>query len=166
MEELKLTGNCLQWSRPLLHFDAGFDSAAQPQFKLIKEIFTQIFAAPQGHPKVKPFFDHIFAFYLADGKIWFRNFQIVDRVTGSGDKVSLAEIGPRFILDPVRILSGAFNGELLFNNDFYVTKKHVQQVKQFQMAEMLRQKQLRRTQQKDLMATFNKDSVKAVWFEK
>jgi hypothetical protein len=39
MDELKLTGNCLKGSRPLLSFDAGFDSA--PHWKIVKELLTQ-----------------------------------------------------------------------------------------------------------------------------
>src|SRR6476661_7247938 len=35
-QELKLTGNCLKGSRPLLSFDASFD--ASPSWKLTKEI--------------------------------------------------------------------------------------------------------------------------------
>jgi ribosome biogenesis protein BRX1 len=36
-QELKLTGNCLKYSRPLLSFDAVFDS--EPHLKLAKEMF-------------------------------------------------------------------------------------------------------------------------------
>jgi ribosome biogenesis protein BRX1 len=74
MDELKFTGNSLKGSRPILSFDAGFDSA--PQYKLMKELLTQAFGTPKGHPKSKPFIDHVFSFNLADGKIWFRNFQV------------------------------------------------------------------------------------------
>lgn len=37
-DELKLTGNCLKWSRPLLSFDGGFET--EPHLKLIKEMMT------------------------------------------------------------------------------------------------------------------------------
>jgi ribosome biogenesis protein BRX1 len=74
MDELKFNGNCLKGSRPILSFDAGFDSG--PQYKLMKEMLTQAFGTPKGHPKSKPFIDHVFSFSLADGKIWFRNFQV------------------------------------------------------------------------------------------
>lgn len=40
MDELKLTGNALRGSRPLLHFDTAFESAAH--WKLIKELFYQV----------------------------------------------------------------------------------------------------------------------------
>ncbi len=38
--EVRLSGNCLQYSRPLLTFDAPFD--AVPHLKLIKELFVQV----------------------------------------------------------------------------------------------------------------------------
>ena len=40
MAELKLTGNCLKGSRPLLSFDPTFDET--PHHKLLKEMFTQV----------------------------------------------------------------------------------------------------------------------------
>ena len=40
MDELRLTGNCLKGSRPLLSFDASFSS--QPELKLLKELFVQV----------------------------------------------------------------------------------------------------------------------------
>ena len=39
--ELKMTGNCLKASRPLLSFDKNFD--AHPHLLLIKELFIQVF---------------------------------------------------------------------------------------------------------------------------
>ena len=38
--ELKMTGNCLKASRPLLSFDKNFD--AHPHLVLIKELFIQV----------------------------------------------------------------------------------------------------------------------------
>jgi hypothetical protein len=40
MEELKLTGNHLKGSRPLLTFSTNFDE--QPHWKLVKEMITQV----------------------------------------------------------------------------------------------------------------------------
>ena len=42
----------------------------------MKEIFSQVFGSPKGHPKVKPFIDHVFSFFIADNRIWFRNYQV------------------------------------------------------------------------------------------
>lgn len=94
MAELKLTGNCLRGSRPLLSFDPKF--VEQPQYMLLKELFTQTFGVPQYHPKSQPFFDHVYTFTVLDNRIWFRNFQILS------EDGALAEIGPRFVLNPVR----------------------------------------------------------------
>jgi ribosome biogenesis protein BRX1 len=87
MEELKLTGNCLRGSRPILSFDSKFDD--ELHWKLIKELFTQIFGTPKSHPKSQPFIDHVLTFTIIDNKIWLRNYQIVE------ENGSLAEIGPR-----------------------------------------------------------------------
>ena len=87
MEELKLTGNCLRGSRPILSFDKNFDD--EPHWKLIKELFTQIFGTPKSHPKSQPFIDHVLTFTIIDNKIWFRNYQIIE------ENGTLAEIGPR-----------------------------------------------------------------------
>eukprot|EP00112_Aurelia_sp_Birch-Aquarium-sp1_P013661 Seg2908.2 transcript_id=Seg2908.2/GoldUCD/mRNA.D3Y31 product="Ribosome biogenesis protein BRX1" protein_id=Seg2908.2/GoldUCD/D3Y31 len=114
MDELKLTGNCLKGSRPLLSFEKAFDS--NPQNKLLKELFTQIFSTPNLHPKSKPFFDHVFNFSIVDNRIWFRNYQIVNQ-----NDFSLTEIGPRFVLNPIRIFSGSFGGSTIYENPHYVS---------------------------------------------
>ncbi|XP_006002355.1 ribosome biogenesis protein BRX1 homolog isoform X2 [Latimeria chalumnae] len=73
LAELKMTGNCLKGSRPLLSFDKKFDE--EPHYALLKELFIQIFATPHYHPKSQPFVDHVFTFTVADNRIWFRNYQ-------------------------------------------------------------------------------------------
>ncbi|CAL9088699.1 unnamed protein product [Musa textilis] len=75
MEELKLTGNHLKGSRPILIFSSNFDK--EPRWKLIKEMIVQIFGTPKAHRKVKPFHDHVFVFSIVDGHIWFRNYQVI-----------------------------------------------------------------------------------------
>lgn len=40
MDELRLSGNCLKGSRPILSFDANFDT--QPHLMLIKQLFIQV----------------------------------------------------------------------------------------------------------------------------
>jgi ribosome biogenesis protein BRX1 len=151
MEELKFTGNSLLGSRPILCFDKAFDSA--PHLQMIKELFEQVFATPRGHPKSKPFVDHTLNFFIADGKIWFRHFQVVtdsekvalrsagklvdaekDDVAGavavsmSGNAeegTELVEIGPRFCLDIVRMFGGAFGGPTLYQNFAYTNPNAV-----------------------------------------
>jgi len=122
MSELKLTGNCLKGSRPMLVFDAEFDTSIEK--RVMKELFIQAFQTPQGHPKSKPFCDHVFSFTWCDGRIWFRNFQIVyDAINKMNTKADpiMVEIGPRFCLQPVRIISSSFKGQTLWMNPDYAT---------------------------------------------
>lgn len=67
MDELRLTGNCMKGSRPLLSFDESFENVGY--LKLLKELFTDVFGTPRGHPKSKPFVDRIMSFYYADKKV-------------------------------------------------------------------------------------------------
>jgi len=154
MEELHFTGNCLKGSRPLLSFDANFDSA--PHLKVLKELFLHIFGVPKGARKSKPFVDHIMGFTLADGKIWIRNYQInesepsklpkkdedVEMEDGSSEKkkekkekknraggketeINLVEIGPRFVLTPIVIQEGSFGGPIIYENKEFVSPNQV-----------------------------------------
>jgi ribosome biogenesis protein BRX1 len=124
LNEIKLTGNCLKYSRPLLSFDKSFDT--EPHLQLLKEMFQHTFNSPKNHPKTKPFYDHIIAFYNVNNHIFFRNYQIVndlkERFTDSDDvsKLQLIEIGPRFSLNIIRIFDGPLGGKTIFQNPFYI----------------------------------------------
>jgi ribosome biogenesis protein BRX1 len=67
MDELKLTGNCMLGSRPLLNFDANFENT--PHFRLLKTILSDAFGTPLGHPKSKPFVDRIMSFFIIKNNI-------------------------------------------------------------------------------------------------
>ncbi|RDW95342.1 hypothetical protein BP5796_01105 [Coleophoma crateriformis] len=138
MEELHFTGNCLKGSRPILSFDATFDS--EPHLRLLKELFLHIFGVPKGARKSKPFIDHVMGFTLADGKVWIRNYQISETEKalnpaaeeGSAKKeknketeVSLVEIGPRFVLTPIVIQEGSFGGPIIYENKEFVSPNQV-----------------------------------------
>ena len=128
MDELKMTGNALKGSRPILSFDASFDH--QPHFRLLKEMLLQIFGTPKGHRKSKPFFDHVISFTIADQRIWFRHYQMVEKAMGvdpkmQKDEMSLVEIGPRYVLTPIRIFAGSFGGPTLWANEEYVSPNEV-----------------------------------------
>jgi len=161
LDELRLTGNAMLGSRPLLSFDLAFD--AQPHTRLIKALLTDTFGTPRGHPKSKPFVDRVLSFALADGKVWVRNYQIVDTAPegtsadplatdkaeakaaaraaaaakkkekgglgvegGNEDELtSLVEIGPRFVLNPIRIFSGSFGGPTLYQNPSFISPNFV-----------------------------------------
>lgn len=124
--ELKLTGNCLRGSRPILSFDGNFDHL--PYLTLLKEMLTQIFGVPKNHPRSQPFFDHVITFTFVDKRIWYRNYQILSEDGG------LTEIGPRFVLNPVKIFDGSFEGETLWENPDYVSpSKHRQLLRKASM---------------------------------
>lgn len=147
MDELKMTGNCLKGSRPILSFDSAFDQS--PHWSLLKELLTQAFGVPRTSRRTKPFVDHVLTFSVLDGKIWFRNYQIIEEDPGSaalqkaqelasgaepdkrakrgnsssskkageGEKPpTLVEIGPRFVMTPIRIFEGSFGGATLYEN--------------------------------------------------
>ena len=52
----------------------------------------QTFSTPNHHPRSKPFVDHVVTFSIADNRIWFRNFQILE------ENGELVEIGTDCIL--------------------------------------------------------------------
>lgn len=119
MDELKMTGNALKGSRPVLSFDANF---VEPHMMLIKELLTQIFGTPEKSRKIKPFVDRVMSFSLLDGKIWVRNYQIVDEAE------SLVEIGPRFVMQVVRVFDGSMGGSTLYENPEYITPNNVRRL--------------------------------------
>merc|ERR1712008_667112 len=96
-------------------------------------LIVDVFGTPRGHPKSKPFVDRVMGFYYADGKIWVRNYQILEetastakeaqsqkKLTGHAHSTSLVEIGPRFVLNPIRIFRGSFGGQTLYVNEEFV----------------------------------------------
>ena len=98
-------------------------------------------APPPAHPKVIPYVDHVYSFFYADDKIWFRHYQIVekevvkqlgrggiitgDEVTPSAADPVLVEVGPRFVFDPIRIFKDSFGGKTLWKNKKYVSPANV-----------------------------------------
>ncbi|KAG7175808.1 ribosome biogenesis protein BRX1 homolog [Homarus americanus] len=111
MKELKMVGNCLKGSRPFLSFDPNFD---EPHWSVMKELFVQAFGTPNNHPKSQPFHDHVFMFSVLDNKIWFRNYEIL------GMDGKLSEIGPRFVLDPIKVFDSSFGGVTLWENSHFI----------------------------------------------
>jgi ribosome biogenesis protein BRX1 len=122
MDELKMTGNCLKGSRGILSFDKAFDETEWG--RLTKEVFTHIFGVPLTARKAKPFIDHVLTFSILDSKIWFRNFQILEKDPAQPNgppQTTLVEIGPRFVLTPIRIFEGAFGGATVFSNPEFIS---------------------------------------------
>ncbi|KAK8381475.1 hypothetical protein O3P69_018505 [Scylla paramamosain] len=137
MKELKMTGNCLKASRPLLSFDPAFDK--HPHWAVIKELLVQTFGTPNQLPKSQPFHDHVFCFSILDNKIWFRNYEVLDT------DGKLSEIGPRFVLNPIKVFDGSFGGETLWDNPKFVTPNTICSMKKkahsFKYTDKLHQKE-------------------------
>lgn len=144
MLELKMTGNSLLGSRPILSFDPEFDS--RPDLELLKELFKQMFSVPEGHPRSKPFIDRVIHFALLDGKIWFRNYQILphDPTILSGKRTPvLVEIGPRLVLDPIRILEGSFVGTTIYENPSFISPNELRSGQRIALASKYKQRKHR-----------------------
>lgn len=143
MSELSFPGNNLMHSRPLVTFDPQFDQS--PVLRLTKEMLNQLFAAPLNHRRTKPFIDHVVSFTLIDGRIWFRHYQIVDaalneKVLDKAVESTLVEIGPRFVLAPIKCLSGAFTGAVLWENPSYISPNEMRRVLRKRQGDKLDQK--------------------------
>jgi ribosome biogenesis protein BRX1 len=141
MDELRFAGNCLRGSRPVVAFDRGFDAA--PHWRLVRELLLHQFGVPRGARRAKPFVDHVVGFTLADGRVWFRCYQIVEAEAGGDGKkkeadaadeaaaeavgpgVSLVEIGPRFVLTPIVMLEGSFGGPVIYENRQFVSPNQI-----------------------------------------
>jgi ribosome biogenesis protein BRX1 len=75
-------------------------------------------------------------------QIWVRNYQILEetastakeanvqkKLTGHAHSTSLIEIGPRFILNPIRIFRGSFGGQTLYVNEEFVNPNVIRSMK-------------------------------------
>lgn len=119
-DELKLTGNCMLGSRPILNFDNTFDT--KPHWQLLKGLLADAFGTPRGHPKSKPFVDRVMSFFVVKGSIWVRNYQIIDKSDREdGKSTHLVEIGPRMVLIPIRIFNGSMGGATLYQNQAFIS---------------------------------------------
>lgn len=182
MAEVKMTGNCMKYSRPLLVFDAAFDSA--PHLQLIKSLLHQCLASPKGHPKVKPFIDHVLSFYYLDNRIWIRHYQIVYNSEINSDpdvtstasssscppppsNVQLVEIGPRLVLCPIRVFSGSFVGTTLWENEDYISPNALRaEMKARKGREYIdRQKETEKTREHKKGARMEENEIDAVFTE-
>ena len=153
MDELKLTGNCMLGSRPLLNFDARFDT--EPHLQLLKVVLGDAFGTPRGHPKSKPFVDRVMSFFAVKHSIWIRNYQIVDKSErGSGEDASLVEIGPRMVIIPIRIFSGSLGGATLYQNPTFISPNEQRsQMKKFKGNRFTERVQQKKTRADTLIST-------------
>lgn len=141
MSELRLSGNHLKGSRPIVSFSKGFEK--EPHWLLIKELLKQIFVVPRHHHKSKPFFDHVLSFSVADGRVWMRNYQVVPFMSKGNvsiDNLSLVEVGPRLCLQPIKVFEGSFIGRTLYHNSEYIAPNKIRRAMQTQDAKNYQRK--------------------------
>lgn len=50
---------------------------------------------------------------------------LAKKESGQEESTSMVEIGPRFVLDPIRIFRGSFGGQTLFQNPNFVSPNEV-----------------------------------------
>jgi ribosome biogenesis protein BRX1 len=117
----------------------------------MKEMLHQAFNTPKNHPKSKPFIDHVISFNYYLGKIWFRQYQIVnqheEKFTEKDDieKLTLIEIGPRFTLLPIKIFDGTMSGDALWQSSTYITPAKLRSRKYDSFVKRREQKEVRKT---------------------
>jgi len=134
MEELNMIGNAIKGSRAILSFDLNFEDSTKGYLGVIKEVLVNVFSTPKGHKRVKKYIDRTVSFTLADGKIWVRHYQIVEKEDG----MSLLEIGPRFVMTPICILEGSFSGPVIFENKEFVSPNQVRALMKVQKSDRYR----------------------------
>ena len=131
VNELNLDARRCAGVRNLLSFDAGFDLS--PDRRVLKALLIRTLGTPLGATKssggsgagggsskgverVK----HTLSFSWVDDHIWLRVYRIGTAVTGETD---VEEIGPRLVLEPIRIIASGFGGAVLHTNENAETAK-------------------------------------------
>lgn len=132
-DELRMVGNSLKYSRPLLHFDAEFDQI--PHLRIARALLTSAFNIPRYHSRSKPFVDHILCFFVLEGKIYFRHYQIQEQANG---QFGLTEIGPRFVLDPQVLLEGCVQGKVVWKSDSAIAPSALRKSRRERVLEKLK----------------------------
>jgi ribosome biogenesis protein BRX1 len=92
---------------------------------------------------------------------------MVDKLTSNSNKTEkqLVEIGPRFVLEPVRIISGSFEGKVLFNNDNFVSKRTKLSLKRKEIETKLSENSTLRKKRKKLLLKGKPDPIDNVFNE-
>ena len=107
------------------------------------------------------------AFFINDlhsffNQIWVRNYQILEqqasnaleahmtkKQTGQVDTTSLVEIGPRFVLNPIRIFRGSFGGQCLYQNEHYVSPNAIRAAERRDKGQTYQNRKLSQQSRKD-----------------
>lgn len=124
--ELNMKGNCMRKSRAIVSFSPEFDEPSNPELAIVKRLLEQAFSVSEDHPKINPYYDHVINFSFLDGRIWYRNYQILEQeVSGKAGELSLLEVGPRFCMQLIKIHERSFSGQILFRNESFVSPNEI-----------------------------------------
>jgi len=110
--ELNFDARRVSGARNVLVFDPAFQRSAE--MRLIKALLTSAFAVPPDAAvaaagEALPA-RHSVSFAWLDGRVWMRVYRIETNAAGNLD---VAEIGPRLVLLPTRIIASGFGGAIL-----------------------------------------------------
>jgi ribosome biogenesis protein BRX1 len=121
VSELKFDARRISGVRSLLSFDKAFESCADR--RVMKALLTRAFGVPR-QAAVRLQLDdtkrsverikHTLNFSYVDHHIWLRVYRIGRSVEG---KLDIEEIGPRLVLEPVRIIASGFGGAVLHSQE-------------------------------------------------
>ncbi|KAI4168261.1 MAG: hypothetical protein LQ348_007529 [Seirophora lacunosa] len=153
--ELHFPGNCLRGSRPILSFDATFTTAPHLLLikELLSHIFGVPKGARKTKPFIDHVMGFTIAdskiwircFEIRETAVAKAQAQAQptedddsekkankqlqkpgpEKAAGDSPKISLVEIGPRFILTPIVILEGSFGGPVIYENKEFVSPNQV-----------------------------------------
>lgn len=105
--ELKLEARRAHRARNVLIFDRAFGCSSER--RVVRALLTRIFSVD---PSVEPARAlHAITFLWLDGRVWLRVYRI--QYADDGTVLDVAEIGPRTVLCPVRIIASGFGGAIL-----------------------------------------------------
>ena len=105
--ELKLEARRAHRARNVLIFDRAFGCSSER--RVVRALLTRIFSVD---PSVEPGRAlHAITFLWLDGRVWLRVYRI--QYADDGTVLDVAEIGPRTVLCPVRIIASGFGGAIL-----------------------------------------------------
>lgn len=147
IESLRLIGNSLKGSRPILQFDPKFNDGGV--LEIAKWSLQRLFSVPFEDPHSKPFVDRTMTFVVDGDVIVIRHYQI--QWGENGEETELAEIGPRVELEPNYVLAGVFKGHKIWSNaDFVSPYKELkaERRKKAELRNKAREKQAEREEKK------------------
>lgn len=150
-KDFKFHGNALRYSRPVLSFSSEFESIEE--LKLFRYLMVDCFNCPKNHPKAQPFVDRVWSFSFDREKsvILIRHHQIF---RNSKSETELVEIGPRVEMQISSIISGFFEGELLYKNDNFISKSEFNQIKKSSILRKKIEKKRRSTSKVEKLQRF------------